>query len=381
LPKHVLKNVFQRLNNKDRCRVMLVCRNWKEEAELLWERVTLSNYSRIEMLSFERMKRLKSVCIRGLVIRMPPMYHLFPLDDAEFSHINMLEKLETLNLIAVDLSLVDASLLGGLVGRIVNLQVEESIIPDEAMISMFEKLSEGSKLKSICFERMDFECIPEDLFAQVLNSVESLYIAVCQITHFQCEELFEKMAIETKIKWLDYELDMVDDVDSKILAKALNSVEELKLCSSSLFRIGKPLHSRRQEEHIFAQMAKETNLKCLRLVESGDVEYRTVRKQVLAMAINNLEVANLTGTRLRKRQRISILEQAIKSTRLVELEMYVKGISKDLLESVRSKVKKCNFEDGEDEDCEEECENEDKEEVSSLESFSSSDSDSDSEDF
>ena len=46
-----------------------------------------------------------------------------------------------------------------------------------------------------------------------------------------------------------------------------------------------------------------------------------------------------------------------------------------------SKVKKCNFEDGEDEDCGEECENEDKEEVLSLESFSSSDSDSDSEDF
>ena len=93
-------------------------------------------------------------------------------------------------------------------------------------------------------------------------------------------------------------------------------------------------------------------------------------------------MANLTGTRLRKRQRISILEQAIKSTCLVELEMYVKGVPKELLESVRSKVKKCNFEDGEDEDCEEEeCENEDKEEVSSLESFSSSDSDSDSEDF
>ena len=69
IPNEMLEKVLKCMRRKDLCKMMLVCRKWKNISDMLWnyddfeEQRLVITPRNVNILSFERVRRIHKLCI------------------------------------------------------------------------------------------------------------------------------------------------------------------------------------------------------------------------------------------------------------------------------------------------------------------------------
>ena len=195
-------------------------------------------------------------------------------------------------------------------GNLRNLLFEETSLTETQALNLFEFLDDSCSLKNLKLSQTDVTKHPASLLARVINKIEMVTLAhfekeVFAIDTDQLEEIFKTMAkpeSATKNLRLGH-VENLDNVNSVVLAKALNHLESFEFDDYFLVRI-----TESQTIELFKVMSVKTNLNMLGTPSQHSMEVdnnmpiglfqyiHSVEPEVLVKAVNNLESFRLDGT-------------------------------------------------------------------------------------
>eukprot|EP00092_Neocalanus_flemingeri_P028051 GFUD01030454.1.p1 GENE.GFUD01030454.1~~GFUD01030454.1.p1 ORF type:complete len:372 (-),score=89.67 GFUD01030454.1:7-1122(-) len=208
---------------------------------------------------------------------------------------------------------------------------------------LFKSIADGNKIKTLYLEELNLKAIETKTFAKAVNNLcdfSSYYIAY---RDEQVKEMFEEMAQTTRLEKMVFFHRSVEFVDSEILSKAFNNLEDLVVNLSDL-----PF-SNDQINGIFKQMSMKTKLKKLEILtyQYPDLwDFSFISPNILAKAIKNLQEVYMTDIVFSNSQICNIFETLARNDGNVILDLGhcdISNVPQELLEEVVEKLEPNSF--------------------------------------
>ena len=229
----ILGLVFQLLPHKDLKNCVLVCRLWRDVGEVprfwTWVKilVTRENMSAMaERLSSKRMRDVKNLRVKEWENVSEEVLH------AAVSH----RGLKKAQLAFVNLISVDPDILGNLVTRLEEVDMTGARMTTDQIQESFTRIGdERSFLKCFHISCNNLSIVNSSKLASALKMLKDVRIHDTQLNMEQLNVIMTTIcAKETALKRLDISGNDLSGVDSKLLANAVNTVEEVKIMQTHL---------------------------------------------------------------------------------------------------------------------------------------------------
>jgi len=304
LPNEIMELVFSHLPWLDLARITLVCKLWRElgEKPKLWKHFELvvneNNFAYLE----------NTLC-----------------ESKRFSQVRKLKMTSFLN-----------------AGRTKNTQISQ----EKTRTKIFKQIWQNRTLECLNISHHNLHCISPTLFSVFPSKLRSLRLESTGLYVEQTQALFSGLDTQNTLTDLVLESDDYTEVDTDMFARVVNKLDSFNLQMCCI--------ENEQAEAVFSLMSKKSNLK--RFSVNGfdlgpdffGISDSEIDPEVLAISINKLEVCELCMVELRKNQIEKILNQVLVKTSLKSLVISIPfadgvEISKDLVKAVEEKLDNFQF--------------------------------------
>lgn len=210
----------------------------------------------------------------------------------------------------------------------VHLCQEESGIEAETIVKIFRAF-ENAHLKHLTIQHFDLTGLASCFLSRVLNKIENVYINHCvEIRDGQIAKLVKNIPEHGKMKGLQIDEINLSRIDADRLSKSVNSLVHFHLINCDL--------SKYQQEDIFRKMALGTNLKDVSLIGLEGLE--EVSPSILAIALNNLESLYIGHSTLTDQQMMSFFQQLARKSSLKKLHFVLNDLNPHVLDLLPSDI-------------------------------------------
>jgi len=205
----------------------------------------------------------------------------------------------------------------------------------EQLMALFKKMlddeGKASKLKKLVFDCGDFSSIDSNVLVKGLNQLEELELLdAYTMTSEQTSAFFSTCAVKTKLRKIRFQSWNLEKVDPELIALVFGRMEKVE------FDAGVK-NENNQLERLLESLDAETKLKDLRVF--GYIS--SVDPDILALGVNQLEKVDLSSTNLTSTQIKKLINQTLKKSKLKYLDISqnenVQDFYKEVAE-VRKKV-------------------------------------------
>ena len=349
VPAEMLERIFRLLPHRDLKAVVLVCRRWKQvgEAPRLWAwvvlTVTVENISYMpKVLEARRLQAVKELVLTHIgedEKLLKAVVEHQGLKKLEFVCENLggLEQPEQLWPIVQP----SVRLLGQAVARMEVVTVmEPSVLTSWQEQQIFKAIALGeTKLTKlhIDFEDNPLSSVEPGILARALGEIKEVRLPYALLEEVQIEKILDSIIEGCKIKRLDVEGNILENLDPQLLAKAVCKLEAANLNDTDL--------TTPQIKTIFTAIFSDENIP-LKDLNIGENEVH-VKPELLAAAVTKLERLNLNSSGLSSNQTEAIFS-AIQApgSRLRTLELQhndLSSVEPGLLARAVTRLEEVNF--------------------------------------
>ena len=161
--------------------------------------------------------------------------------------------LTQLSLRNIKLNHISPQLLGQAVRGLTSLEIMISDLSPEQLDAMFSSLARRKEVSGhLCFSHNDLSSLQPDLFVAVTRNVRSLDLYNSRVTQGQMEGLLNALAIKPTVREINLNYNDLSQVDAQVLAQGLNQVSKAFLYKTELTEV--------QVEAILDQGMKQSRL-------------------------------------------------------------------------------------------------------------------------
>ena len=340
LPVEMLLGIFELVSYKDLKNVVLVCRRWREigETPRFWSsfpaKVKTRNMSVMsEMLSSRRMKQLKKLTIESTLseevshtIMNHPVLREFKLSEEEepqtiISVLNVIcsrgYKGTVLDMSENDMFDIDPELLAKVVTKLQKLEINCTELTLQQAAAIFTAVSEESTMIELDISDNDLSGVDPELLAKAVNNLTTLYIENTNLTLQQTEAILTAVSEGSKMIKLNIVENNMSGVDPGLLAKAVANLKTLDIGSTEL--------TQQQASAILSGVNEGSKMIALNIGENNLSE---VDPGLLAKAVTNLEILDVSRTELTQQQVAAILTAVTEGCRLTTLGINGNNLSR-----------------------------------------------------
>ena len=173
-------------------------------------------------------------------------------------------------------------------------QKEENVV--DRVIEFLQAVAESVDLKKMCLTRVDLSAIPTKLVARALSSVEELVLQSTSISFDQSTALFTEMLT---LRSLHLDAVNLTEISTELLMKGVNNLRELSI-DGDFVKLD-------QSHAVLSSIATTANLRKLTLSNSNLSSGSGVDPQLLASASRQVEELHLVNCGITRQQAEAVL--------------------------------------------------------------------------
>ena len=342
LPTEILVKVLQCLGFQDLLRVSEVSKKLHSLATdpLLWKLFEpnddLEPDTLVSLLQLDRFRKLETLHLcQGKKSWSVKVVEIFEgISKLELKHLTIQH---------FDLTSLHPSLLSKVVNNTKNVYLNHCVdVTDEQIVRTVEDMAENSKVKGLQVERKDLSKIESKILSKAINSLENFYSLRCDYSKEQLDDIFEEMATNTSLKELSIFADNgLEKVAPGTLAMAFNNLNSIyighSLTPEQLLCFFQQLSSSRSSIKKLLFMFKDSYQQLLSFIPSD----------ILAKSLNKLDTVVMPNLMLTNTQMEEILDGVAKSSSNVKIldlgKNIIPDISLDMLKNIVMKLDPNSF--------------------------------------
>ena len=384
MPPEMMLAIFQKLAPRDLKEAVLVCHSWKVFAEnsplWAWCIICIDNPKDLCKVETKRAEKIESIwlefmnpeelngVLKTLLKKLPNLKIIMGLEFQELSCIepNILAKvvnkvesvewcfnttitseqaqtllfnmgqetnLKEMKMLNRNLQDIEPETLGLALNNLQNLRIAN--VPDvktltpEQVNGVFLVMSEGTKLKEVCLRDLNISQVEPMILASAARRLEELVIwrtfsteNESELSDLQTKTLFNTLSKKTELKRLIILAKNMINVDPRVLARALNNLEEVHLFDNMITDL--------QSRTLLDMMSENTFLQNLTIINNG---LETVQPNLLGGSLSQMKELILVNCRLTPEQTNSLFSSMKEKCKMTSLD-----ISNNNLSSVNPEV-------------------------------------------
>ena len=238
--------------------------------------------------------------------------------------------LTELNIGYNNLSGVDLELLAKVVTNLDTLNLTNTKLTQQQIASVITSASKGSKLKKLNISENDLSGVDPGLLAKAVVNLETLDIGNTKLTQQQAAVIFSGVCEGSRLNVLNISDNNLSEVEPELLAKTVIKLKKLDIRYSDI--------TKQQASVILTAISEGRRLTDLNI---GFNDLREVCPELMAKAVTNLEILDVTFTDLTQQQATAIISTISNGSKLIELHFYgddLSGVDPKLLANIAIKL-------------------------------------------
>ena len=229
-----------------------------------------------------------------------------------------------------NLSGVDLELLAKVVTNLDTLNLTNTKLTQQQIASVITTASKGSKLKKLNISENDLSGVDPGLLAKAVVNLETLDIGNTKLTQQQAAVIFSGVCEGSRLNVLNISDNNLSEVEPELLAKTVIKLKKLDIRYSDI--------TKQQASVILTAISEGRRLTDLNI---GFNDLREVCPELMAKAVTNLEILDVTFTDLTQQQATAIISTISNGSKLIELHFYgddLSGVDPKLLANIAIKL-------------------------------------------
>ena len=229
-----------------------------------------------------------------------------------------------------NLSGVDLELLAKVVTNLDTLNLTNTKLTQQQIASVITSASKGSKLKKLNISENDLSGVDPGLLAKAVVNLETLDIGNTKLTQQQAAVIFSGVCEGSRLNVLNISDNNLSEVEPELLAKTVIKLKKLDIRYSDI--------TKQQASVILTAISEGRRLTDLNI---GFNDLREVCPELMAKAVTNLEILDVTFTDLTQQQATAIISTISNGSKLIELHFYgddLSGVDPKLLANIAIKL-------------------------------------------
>ena len=229
-----------------------------------------------------------------------------------------------------NLSGVDLELLAKVVTNLDTLNLTNTKLTQQQIASVITSASKGSKLKKLNISENDLSGVDPGLLAKAVVNLETLDIGNTKLTQQQAAVIFSGVCEGSRLNVLNISENNLSEVEPELLAKTVIKLKKLDIQYSDL--------TKQQASVILTAISEGRRLTDLNI---GFNDLRDVCPELMAKAVTNLEILDVTFTDLTQQQATAIITTISNGSKLIELHIFgddLSGVDPKLLANIAIKL-------------------------------------------
>ena len=229
-----------------------------------------------------------------------------------------------------NLSGVDLELLAKVVTNLDTLNLKYTKLTQQQIASVITSASKGSKLKKLNISENDLSGVDPGLLAKAVVNLETLDIGNTKLTQQQAAVIFSGVCEGSRLNVLNISDNNLSEVEPELLAKTVIKLKKLDIRYSDI--------TKQQASVILTAISEGRRLTDLNI---GFNDLREVCPELMAKAVTNLEILDVTFTDLTQQQATAIISTISNGSKLIELHFYgddLSGVDPKLLANIAIKL-------------------------------------------
>ena len=214
-----------------------------------------------------------------------------------FSALQQKTELKTLLIRTWNIVLVDPEVLANALNNLEEITILHDMITEQQAMQLFIRMSEKSYLQKFTIMNINLSTVEPKSLAKGVSKMRELKMFNCNFTSSQIIAIFSQLQESKTLIKLNFGMNDLSVLESKIVAKLVNNVMKMTIQDNVL--------SFEHTRCIFKQCAEETKLKYFD-VRNTDISH--IEPKLLAKAFNNIEEVRINGCFLTKDQLNRILK-------------------------------------------------------------------------
>ena len=229
-----------------------------------------------------------------------------------------------------NLSGVDLELLAKVVTNLDTLNLTNTKLTQQQIASVITSASKGSKLKKLNISENDLSGVDPGLLAKAVVNLETLDIGNTKLTQQQAAVIFSGVCEGSRLNVLNISDNNLSEVEPELLAKTVIKLKKLDIRYTDI--------TKQQASVILTAISEGRRLTDLNI---GFNDLREVCPELMAKAVTNLEILDVTFTDLTQQQATAIISTISNGSKLIELHIFgddLSGVDPKLLANIAIKL-------------------------------------------
>ena len=229
-----------------------------------------------------------------------------------------------------NLSGVDLELLAKVVTNLDTLNLKNTKLTQQQIASVITSASKGSKLKKLNISENDLSGVDPGLLAKAVVNLETLDIGNTKLTQQQAAVIFSGVCEGSRLNVLNISDNNLSEVEPELLAKTVIKLKKLDIRYTDI--------TKQQASVILTAISEGRRLTDLNI---GFNDLREVCPELMAKAVTNLEILDVTFTDLTQQQATAIITTISNGSKLIELHIFgddLSGVDPKLLANIAIKL-------------------------------------------
>ena len=229
-----------------------------------------------------------------------------------------------------NLSGVDLELLAKVVTNLDTLNLTNTKLTQQQIASVITSASKGSKLKKLNISENDLSGVDPGLLAKAVVNLETLDIGNTKLTQQQAAVIFSGVCEGSRLNVLNISDNNLSEVEPELLAKTVIKLKKLDIRYTDI--------TKQQASVILTAISEGRRLTDLNI---GFNDLREVCPELMAKAVTNLEILDVTFTDLTQQQATAIISTISNGSKLIEHHFFgddLSGVDPKLLANIAIKL-------------------------------------------
>jgi len=242
---------------------------------------------------------------------------------------NQPTKMKEISFKAINLSTINPSMFASTIARMEKVNLSFTELNTDQLTALIDKIVNGNdvNLKTIEFFSVDLSGTSPSLLGQALGYLECVNLSNTELRFEHIQSIFEEIQRSKTLKEVNLDFSELFYISSNLFAKSLIQLEKVSLACTVM--------DVEQLETLFELISKDSKIKELDLL---DTDLTGLGAEMMGSAINKLEKANLSGSKLTGEQ-LNPMVQQFDFKQLKDLNLDYLDLSKLSIENICKLIK------------------------------------------
>eukprot|EP00092_Neocalanus_flemingeri_P039667 GFUD01043199.1.p1 GENE.GFUD01043199.1~~GFUD01043199.1.p1 ORF type:complete len:563 (-),score=118.93 GFUD01043199.1:254-1942(-) len=213
---------------------------------------------------------------------------------------NQPTKMKEISFKAINLSTINPMIFASTIARMEKVNLSFTELTTDQLTALFDKLvtQHDVNLNAIEFFSVDLSGTSPRLLGQALGCLECVNFSNTELRFEHIQSIFEEIMRSKRLKEVNLDFSELFYISNNLFAKSLIQLEKVSLACTVM--------DVEQLETLFELISKESKIKELDLL---DTDLTGIGAELMGSAVNKLEKANLSGSKLNGEQLNPMVQQ------------------------------------------------------------------------